>query len=162
MTQGRRLGSLALAGAVILGAGACTISRESPPPPPPSEAASDPATGSAPLRVVRHAYLARPVDQDWWETIHPAEAGDEFLLYLEPKVLGPAEGPWTCSIRSADGRVVARLPSLQVDPATARITFVVRTAAFPLGDYQIDLELEPNGLTHGPQSQSFRCRVEAP
>ena len=100
MTQGRRLGSLALAGAVILGAGACTISRESPPPPH-SEAASDPAPGSAPLRVVRHAYLARPVDQDWWETIHPAEAGEEFLLYLEPKVLGPAEGPWTCSIRSA-------------------------------------------------------------
>ena len=159
MREPARLGRLLVAGAIVLATGACTISRESPPPPR-SEAASDSA--APPLRVVRHAYLARPSDQDWWETIHPAEVGDEFLLYVEPKVLAPAEGPWTVSVRSADGRVVARLPSIQVDPSIGRITFVMRTAAFPPGDYLIDLELEPNGLTHGPQSQQFRFRIQAP
>lgn len=145
----------------LLGTASCTISRESPAPPPASTPGAAPA-GAAPLRAVRHAFLARPADQDWWETIHPAETGEEFLLYVEPKVLGPAEGPWTVSFRTVDGRVVARLPSLKVDPATGRLTFVGRTASFPVGDYTIDLELEPNGLTHGPQTQQFRFRVEGP
>jgi hypothetical protein len=145
------------AGALLLGAAACTISREAPPPPSSAE-----ASPAHPLRVVPHAYLARGADQDWWETIHPAEAGEEFLLYLQPKLLAPAEGPWTLTVRSADGRVVARVPTLRVDPATGRLALLGRTASFPAGDYTLDLELEPGGLTHGPERQQFRFRVQGP
>jgi len=138
----------------------CGARHESPAPPPAASAAT--AGPAEPLRVVRHAYLARGVDEDWWETIHPAETGEEFLLYVQPKLLGPAEGPWTATVKAADGRVVAQAPSLRVDSATGRLTFVGRTASFPVGDYTIDLVLDAGGVTHGPTSQQFRFRVQAP
>ncbi|MFN8178809.1 MAG: hypothetical protein U0167_12845 [bacterium] len=159
MTRGAAARAVAFVLLAVLGVG-CGARRESAAPPPAATAA--PAGSTEPLRVVRHAYLARAVEEDWWETIHPAETGEEFLLYVQPKVLGPAEGPWTATVKAADGRVVTRAPSLRVDSATGRLTFVGRTASFPVGDYTIDLVLDPGGLTHGPTSQQFRFRVQAP
>jgi hypothetical protein len=135
----------AVLAALVLLAGSCNARREEAP---------------APVRAVANAYLARGEEENWWETIDPAQAGDEFLLYVAPRVLGPAEGPWTATVRAADGRVVTRVVALRVDTTTGRLTFVGRTASFPPGDYTIDITLDPGGVTHSPTEQKFRFRVQ--
>src|SRR5262249_47858407 len=126
----------AVLAALVLLAASCNARREGAPAEGRAAANAD-GLASVPLRLIRHAYLARDESEDWWETIDPAQTGDEFLLYLAPKVLGPVEGPWTATVRAADGRVVTRVVALRVDATTGRLTFVGRTASFPPGDYTI-------------------------
>lgn len=150
MIRTRAPAGLALAALVA----ACAPSGDAGDRRPASRIAPDPA-----VRPVPHAYLARPAEEDFWETLSATEAGEEFVLYVDPRIRTPAEGPWTATFRSADGAVVAALGGLRVDRATGRLTFLGSTRAFPPGDWTIELALEPGGVTHGPGTQTFRFRV---
>lgn len=117
------------------------------------------AVGIPPLQVVHRTYLARPDDQDWVEEIVLEEAGSQFLLYVEPQLRSPAEGPWTLTLaREGDARFI-RAPNLHVDRATGRLTFLLQTQGMPPGDYLALLTLEEGGRATGPVEQGFRFRL---
>jgi len=150
-----------VAGLLLAG---CAPGDDAPPPdgvrdaPAVVPATADPA-GEPVLRVIPRTYLARSESQDWVEEIDRAEAGERFLLVVEPQLRTPAEGPWTLTLAREGAAAVLRLPHLRVDRATGRITFLVRSDGMPPGEYLALLTLEEGGLAAGPERQGFRFRI---
>jgi hypothetical protein len=114
----------------------------------------------APVDVVPRSYLARPVEQDYVEVVPREEAGPVCALLVQPRVRTPREGPWTITFRDPRGEVAATLPPQRVDTATGYLTLVAHTPFFGVGEWTIELDLVEGGLTHGPERQVFRFRVE--
>jgi len=114
----------------------------------------------APVDVIPHTIIPRPVEQDYVEVLRPAETGPVCAMLLQPQVRTPREGPWTITFVTPAGGVATKLPPQSVDPVTGQITLVAHTPFFGPGEWVIELDLVEGGLTHGPERQVFRFRVE--
>ena len=155
----RPLAAIVLLAATAVGCGDRTEAPREEAAPPASAPAVAVADGPAPVQLIGHTFLARPEDEGWVEEIDRAVAGPQFLLYLEPAVRSPAEGPWTLTLaRDGDPRVL-RLHNLRVERATARITFLIQSATMEPGEYLAVLSLEEGGMASGPGEQGFRFRI---
>lgn len=171
----RNVSRLALALALVVG-GCTPAAEESSASAPASASASAPAaeeaaaaaakeaagapTGGAPVRVITHTYLPRVIEQDYVEEVSLAAAGDAFNLLVTPRVKTPREGPWLVTFRGPEGESKWRRGEpVRVDTVTGGVTFLVQTAAVAPGEWTIEFDLSPGGLTHGPERQVFRFRV---
>ncbi len=114
----------------------------------------------APAEVIAHTFLPRPVAENYWEPVRLGPGEERFALLVHPRIETPSEGPWTLSIRDAQGREAFRAPGQRVDVATGSITLLCEARRFPPGDWTIELALEEGGRTSGPSSHEFRFRVE--
>jgi hypothetical protein len=134
--------------------------------PPPDVRGGNPVIPSpgeglrAPVDAIPHSIVPRPVEQDYVEVLRPADTGPVCAILLQPRVRTPREGPWTITFVTPAGDVATRLPPQSVDPVTGQITLVAHTPFFGTGEWVIELDLVEGGLTHGPERQVFRFRVE--
>ena len=158
-----RSGSWLALGLALMVAGCSPATEESSTPEASAPAAATPApsaAASAPVRVVAHTYLPRVVEQDYVEQVPLATAGDAFSLLVTPRVKTPREGPWLVTFRGPAGEATwERGEPVRVDPVTGGVTFLVQAAAVIPGEWTIEFDLAPGGLTHGPERQVFRFRA---
>ena len=111
------------------------------------------------VELVKHTYYPRHESEDYWETVDLSEAGGTFLLFVQPRIRTPAEGPWTAVFVDPEGRQRSRFTGLKVDVATGRFTFLCSSSDFAPGDWIIQLSVEEGGLVSGERERTFRFRV---
>ncbi len=110
------------------------------------------------MEIIQRTFVPRLVAENYWEPVELAPGQDRFVLLVHPRLETPSEGPWTLTIRDAEGREAFRAPSQRVDVATGSITLLCESSRFPRGDWTIELALEEGGRTSGPRSHEFRFR----
>ena len=114
----------------------------------------------APVDVIRHTIIPRPIEQDYVEVLDVSEMGPVCAMLVQPRVRTPREGPWTVTFVTPAGDRAVVLPPQSIDPVTGQITLVAHTPFFGPGEWTIELDLVEGGITHGPERQVFRFRAE--
>jgi hypothetical protein len=119
-----------------------------------------PPAGEDAVTVIPHTFIPRLERENYWEPVKLGRGEEKFLLQIHPRLRTPGEGPWTLTIRNAEGEVAARETGQVVDVATGAVTLLCEARSFPRGDWTIDLDLEEGGRSAGPTKHRFRFRVE--